>query len=480
MEKINTIFISGIFNVLHPGHQRIIKFAHELADNLVVGVYSDRKAGDKAIISENYRLEGLKNNIYITEAFLLDEDIESYLRKAKPEAVLKGKEWEFKKNKELKPLKEYGGRLIFSSGGPIFSSYELINQSSNIEITSDHRYFPENFAKRHGFSRDRLLSLLEKFQDLKISVIGDLIIDEYIACTPIGMSQEDPTIVVTPTDKARFLGGSGIVAMHAASLGSEVNLMSITGDDIEREYVLNELSSHRVVATIAKDPSRLTTLKQRFQSEGKSLLRVSHLTQDSIDEGFQKVLLESFEDILDRVDLVVFSDFNYGCLPQPLVDQIITKSKNANKIIVADSQSSSQVGDISRFQGMDIVFATEREARISLQNSEDGLVVLAEKLRMKANADNVFLKLGSQGVLLHIASQVEKGSYETDRLDALNKSVKDTSGAGDSMLITSSLAIAAGATHWEASCLGSIAASIQVGRVGNVPLTQEEFYKALR
>ena len=65
MEKINTIFISGIFNVLHPGHQRIIKFAHELADNLVVGVYSDRKAGDKAIISEEYRIEGLKNNIYI-------------------------------------------------------------------------------------------------------------------------------------------------------------------------------------------------------------------------------------------------------------------------------------------------------------------------------------------------------------------------------------------------------------------------------
>ena len=129
MQKINTIFISGIFNVLHPGHQRIIKYAHELAKNLVVGVYSDRKAGDKAIISEEYRLEGVKNNIYVTQAFLLDGDVEDYLRSAKPELVLKGKEWEFKKNKELEPIKEYGGRLIFSSGGPIFSSQELINQS---------------------------------------------------------------------------------------------------------------------------------------------------------------------------------------------------------------------------------------------------------------------------------------------------------------------------------------------------------------
>ena len=106
---------------------------------------------------------------------------------------------------------------------------------------------------------------------------------------------------------------------------------------------------------------------------------------------------------------------------------------------------------------MDIVFATELEARICLQNSEDGLVVLAEKLRVKANANNVFLKLGSQGVLLHIETQEDAGNFETDRLDALNKSPKDTAGAGDSMLITSSLAIAAGATKWEAACLGNIA-----------------------
>ena len=84
-----------------------------------------------------------------------------------------------------------------------------------------------------------------------------------------------------------------------------------------------------------------------------------------------------------------------------------------------------------------------------------------------------------QGVLLHIDSQGEIENYETDRLDAINKSPKDTAGAGDSMLITSSLAIAAGANHWEAACLGNIAASIQVGRVGNIPLTLEEFKKVL-
>jgi rfaE bifunctional protein kinase chain/domain len=479
MEKINTIFISGIFNVLHPGHQRIIKFAQELANNIIVGVLSDRKAGDKAIISQEYRLEGIKNNIYVTKAFLLDESVEDYLRVAKPEAVLKGKEWEFIDNIELDVLEEYGGKLIFSSGGPIFSSQELINQSSNIDDNSNNEYFPEKFSKRHSFSRERLLSLIDKFKDLKICVIGDLIVDEYIACAPLGMSQEDPTIVVTPTDRAKFLGGAGIVALNAASLGSKVHLLSVTGDDLERDYILKKLSSQKIDSKIVKDANRVTTLKQRFQAQGKSLLKVSHLIQDSIDEDIQKNLLKSFEQSLDKVDLVVFSDFNYGCLPQALVDKMISKSKVAKKLMVADSQSSSQLGDISRFKGMDIVFATEREARVCLQSSEDGLVVLAEKLKIKSNADNVFLKLGAQGVLLHIESSDGEGGYETDRLDAFNKSPKDTSGAGDSMLITSSLAFAAGANHWEAACLGNIAASIQVGRVGNIPLKLEEFKKVL-
>ena len=139
---------------------------------------------------------------------------------------------------------------------------------------------------------------------------------------------------------------------------------------------------------------------------------------------YSSSLLNAFEEILPKVDLVVFSDFNYGCLPQSLVDEMISKSKKANKLLVSDSQSSSQIGDISRFKGMDIVFATEREARISLQDPEDGLVVLADKLRENSQSKNIFLKLGSEGVLLHIQSEDEPSSYITDRLDSLNESKK--------------------------------------------------------
>ena len=118
---MKTVFISGNFNILHPGHQRLIKFASELGDKLIVGVNSDFISGDQAFIAEEYRLEGVKNNVWVSEACLLETQIEEYLETLKPDIVVKGKEWENQENREKKALDKYGGRLIFTSGGPVFS-----------------------------------------------------------------------------------------------------------------------------------------------------------------------------------------------------------------------------------------------------------------------------------------------------------------------------------------------------------------------
>ena len=98
---------------------------------------------------------------------------------------------------------------------------------------------------------------------------------------------------------------------------------------------------------------------------------------------------------------MILSDFNYGCLPQALVDKIIKLSKSKNIFIASDSQSSSQLGDIAKFKGSDLITPTEREARLSQlqKNHDDGLVVLADKLMIKAEAKHILLKLGDEGMI---------------------------------------------------------------------------------
>jgi bifunctional ADP-heptose synthase (sugar kinase/adenylyltransferase) len=147
--------------------------------------------------------------------------------------------------------------------------------------------------------------------------------------------------------------------------------------------------------------------------------------------------------------------------------------------MVADSQSSSQVGDVSRFQGMRLLTPTEREARLALRDFSSGLVVLAESLRKKARAQDVVVTLGAEGVLIQTHG-ARPEDFITDRLPALNTAPKDVAGAGDSLLIAASMGLAVGADIWQASYLGSIAAACQVGRVGNSPLSAAEVIAELR
>ena len=475
--KTKTVLVCGHFNVVHPGHLRLLRFAKECGGRLIVAVESDCVAGAAAHVPEQLRLEGIQSNLWVDEAFIMYEPIGSLIERIRPDIIVKGKEHELLFNPELVELERYGGQLLFSSGEAVFSSLDLIRKEF-LESNAGSINLPQEYLLRHKIELLKLRDLLRHFSKLKVCVIGDLIIDEYITCQALGMSQEDPTIVVTPVDSVRFIGGAGIVAAHAAGLGADVSYFSVTGCDAARDFALEGLARAGVKASLLVDDSRPTTLKQRYRSKGKSLLRVSHLHQGAISMLLQKQMLVELERAMVATDLLVFSDFNYGCLPQPLVEELVSMARSRNVMLAADSQSSSQIGDIGRFKGMDLLTPTEREARISTRNHEDGLVILAEQLRQQASAHNVLLKLGEEGLLVH-AGNDNGDDWLTDRVGPLNTLPKDVAGAGDSLLITSAMTLACGGDIWEAACLGSLAAAVQVGRLGNTPLRTEELAREL-
>lgn len=472
MKKTNTVLVSGCFNIIHPGHLRLLRAAKNYGANLVVAVESDRIAGFAAHIRESSRLEGVQNLSLVNEAFIFDEPISQVIARIKPEVVVKGKEHETKYNPEFDAINQYGGSLVFSSGEAIFSSLDLIRKEFQ-ETDLRTIELPVDFLRHHGLINSKLGQLIKNFLGLRVCVIGDLIVDEYITCEPLGMSQEDPTIVVTPIDSKRFIGGAGIVAAHACSLGAKVDFISVAGNDEVGVYALEYLSGLGINCKVCIDKSRPTTLKQRYRSKGKSLLRVSHLHQEPISMSLQSEIYQAMCEVLAGVDVLVFSDFNYGCLPQSLVDNLIQIAKKNNILIAADSQSSSQVGDISRFKNMDLITPTEREARISTRNHEDGLVVMTEQLKIQASAKNIILKLGEEGLLVHAENGKGK-DWLTDRIHALNRNPKDVAGAGDSLLIAAAMTLACGGSIWEAATIGSLAAAIQVGRLGNTPINADE------
>src|SRR5258708_33555022 len=109
-----TVFVSGHFNVLHPGHLRLLRFAKEYGGRLVVAVISDRLAGNAAHVPEQMRLEGIQSNSWVDEAFIVDEPIAEVIARLHPDFVVKGKEHESLFNPEAAALEQYGGKLLFS------------------------------------------------------------------------------------------------------------------------------------------------------------------------------------------------------------------------------------------------------------------------------------------------------------------------------------------------------------------------------
>lgn len=458
------VFVSGNFNIIHPGHLRLLNFARSCGDALLVGLFVDGSLG--TMVKFEDRKAGLLALEVVDEVISLEPDnLLECISSLKPQTVVKGKEHEGLSNLEQEAVLNYGGHLLFSSGEQSFSSRDLIR----LELANPsnfHSRAPTTFIGKHNLQSGRLSDHIKAFSSLNVLVVGDLIIDEYIYCDPLGMSQEDPTIVVTPAETQNFVGGAGIVAAHLAGLGAKVEFVSIVGKDTRAFESAARLKAMQVNVHFVFDESRPTTVKQRYRAQGKTLLRVSHLRSHEAALEYRREVFAQIESLLTDVDILIFSDFNYGCLPQALVDSVMNICNSRAIPYVADSQASSQVGNVGRYIGADFLSATEREVRLATNDFKSGLQNVANMLIAQACVKNLLVKLGAEGLITIKASEI----YTTDTLPALNSNPVDVAGAGDALLAAASLCRGVGGTIFEAAYLGSIAAAIQVSRLGNTPL----------
>ncbi|MDR1521006.1 MAG: PfkB family carbohydrate kinase [Planctomycetota bacterium] len=467
-------FVSGQFNVVHPGHIRLLKFARSLADDLVAALLPD---GDGAYVPQDLRLAAVRSLDMVSHAFIVKDDLQACLDALRPDVVVKGAEYETRDNPEREWLRPWNGRLVFCTNDPRFSLGDVIRGMLRQHNGAGLGAVPSGYLARHGITLASFPSLLERMSRLRVAVIGDLIVDEYVLCDPLGMSREDPTLVVSPVEETCFVGGAGIVAGHAAGLGGKVDFITVAGDDRAAEFAGGWLERQGVATHIVIDPDRPTTIKRRYRAQNKTLLRVNRMSRQHIGGDRQEAIMEMLAAILPETDLLIFSDFSYGVLPPALVGRITAQCLDLGVPLAADSQSSSQMGDLSKFHDAVLTTPTELEARHALRDFTLGLTALAQELMAKTSTRNVVVTLGENGCLIHGDPNAHR--IFTDNLPSLNPRPVDVAGAGDSLLAAAAMALAAGADIWLAALLGNVAAGIQVGRMGNIPLARDELLRAL-
>ena len=462
-----TIFISGNFYILHPGIIRFIDYSAKLGDHLIIGIFNNSINDYNFTLHD--RIDALNKLNIKKEIIIINDNLDSIILDIKPDIIVKGNEYRNKKNIEEDLINQYGGKLIFSSGSS-FSSSSLFDIIQKTDISIDKA---NDYCNRHLIDKLKVKDVVSKFRDLNILVIGDLIIDEYIDCSAIGMSREDPSVVFAEKDKKNFIGGAGIVSLHAASLGANVSYIYIKGNDNWNDYA-NKAFKNYNVKTYSVDDDRPTVHKKRYICENKTLFKLNTFDDRFIDQNIENQIIKIFSTIKKDIDLVIFSDFNYGLLTQSLIDSIILMSHENNIKVVSDCQSSSQNGNIGKYKNTFLSTPTEYEARYSMNNFDKGIESVMESFVKFTNVNHLIMKLGKEGCLIS-SYDPKKNRLLSDQLPALNSNPIDISGAGDSLFITCSMSLALGENIWTSAFLGSVAAGIQVSRLGNIPLKIEDF-----
>lgn len=471
----NTALCYGHFNLTHPGHIRYLQHAKSLSSRLIVAIKSDEEL-DKDSFGEHFseieRAESIANLQIVDEVVVLNEiSLDQLIRLIRPNVLILGKEFESIQSKQIrlaiKAIKECG-RVVFHAGETHYANSSLLHDTA-FNIESNNRDNFRKICKKHNITINSLQSRLEEISNLELLVVGDTIVDNYVACDAIGMSAEAPVLVVKELENREFIGGAAIVASHIRALGAKCHYISITGDDVLSVLVGNTLREQGVTVDLLIDSSRPTTYKTRYMVESQKLFRVSRIKEHQISKNIAQTVVEKITKVAHKIHGIVISDFVYGVITPDTLEAIVSIAKSHNIKLFGDLQCSSQAGKVTKFQGFDLITPTERESRIALDDNEGGLEWIANTLLHETQSKNMLVKLGSDGFIAYNNNLVVKRQH----FPALTIGPVDVTGAGDSLLAAMSTSITSGSDLMEASAIGTCMASLAVSEVGNTPIGKD-------
>ena len=306
------------------------------------------------------------------------------------------------------------------------------------------------------------MTKLPKFDEAKILVVGDVMLDRYWFGDVSRISPEAPVPVLKVDRVDERPGGAANVARNISALGAHATLLSVVGND-EAGVCLEKLLSehHNVSALLHRDNTFTTIIKLRAIARQQQLLRIDFETQPSHE--ILRTALEDFRAQLPLADVVILSDYGKGGLTH--IAEMIRLARAANKPVLVDPKGD----DYDRYRGATLLTPNRSEFREVAGNwkTEAELNIKAEKLRNELQLDALLVTRSEEGMSLFRANEVLHEPTHT-------REVFDVSGAGDTVIATLAVMLASDADMPEAIRIANRAAGIVVGKLGTAVVSRDE------
>ena len=314
-------------------------------------------------------------------------------------------------------------------------------------------------------------TLFSKFKDIKVAVVGDVMLDTYWWGNVERISPEAPVPVVSMNSKEYRIGGAGNVALNLAALGAQTSIFSVIGTDEDGNTLKQLLEVNNINTThIVTTEKRITTSKTRVICRNQQLMRIDNEITEDLDSGMEQSLFNAIEQYIinEKPAILIFEDYNKGILTEGLITKVIDLCKHHQVITTVDPKKKN----FFSYKGVDIF-------KPNLKEVKEGLNIILEDVSLNSmnhvhqllykalNHQISFITLSEHGVFYHSPDT-------SDIIPSHIRNIADVSGAGDTVIAVTSLVYATTKDIQLASAMGNIAGGLVCEEVGTAAINKEK------
>ncbi len=324
------------------------------------------------------------------------------------------------------------------------------------------------------FDLEQGTSILKRFAHMRILIVGDVMLDEYLTGDADRISPEAPVPVVLVQAEKHFVGGAGNVARNVCSLGGSATLVGIRGDDSPGEKLEQCLIADGIDASLVTLPHRPTTVKTRILARLQQVVRVDREDASPLALAAVTEVLDTVAKALPHCQAVVVSDYGKGIVNTVFMAELHTLIAAQARIIPVLVDPKPQ--NIHLYQNVTLLTPNAKETSEAVDmpaKTPEQILAAGRAIMAKLRCPHLVTTLGSLGMAVFVSPS------EVWHIPTTARRVFDVTGAGDTVIATAALGIAAGATLTESCILANYAAGIVVGEVGAATATPQQIQAVL-
>ena len=431
----------GAFDLLHPGHIRHLAAAKEYGDVLIVTIIPDKyinKGPGRPVFNEHLRAEAVASLASVDYVTLNKwPTVVKAIELLVPDVYVKGRDYsdgaeDFTSNiiSEGDAIKKINGEMRFTDE-ITFSSSSIINERFDVLSKEAKDYIKK---LKTEFGSKEIINILKDLSDLKVLIIGDVILDEYIFCKAMGKPEKAAVVSTKFLYKEIYAGGCLAIANHIAGFAKSVHLVSCIGGDNQEDYIkINLRGNVQSKFFYRKYAPTITKTRYIEKTEKSKLFEVSQMNDDFLDKDLEDSLIKYLREEVPKYDMVLIADFGHGLI-SPKIQEEITKISKFTAVNAQTNSSNFGFNLIIKYKNVNYISIDERELRLPYRERFGEIEPLITKIAKDTKCNQINITLGKSGSIYY-----QNG--KTHFVPIFSVNVVDSVGAGDAVLaITSMLA----------------------------------------